>query len=59
MAAEVVPIVNAIVTEMKFLAVRIKRRRLLSTPGMKTSASMLVSIAVWYTGHIGYGIAIL
>ena len=45
-----------LVTEMTFLAVRKKRRRLLSTPCMLTSASMLVSIAVWwYTDPIRYG----
>ena len=43
---------------MTFLAVSEKRRRLLYTPGMQTSASMLVSIAVLYTGPIGYGIAV-
>ena len=42
MAPEVVPIVNCFITEMTFLAMKKKRRRLLSTtPGMQTSASML------------------
>ena len=38
--------------EKTYLAVRKKRRQLFSTPGMQTSPSMLVSIAVLYMGHI-------
>ena len=45
--AEVVPLVNCYCYRDD---VRKKRRLLLSTPGMQSSASMLVSIAVWYTG---------
>ena len=59
MAVEVVPIVNCYCYGDDISSCEEKRRRLLSTPGMQTSASiMLVSIAVWYTGLIGYGITI-
>ena len=57
MAAEVVPIVNCYCYGDDISSCEEKRRRLL-TPGMQTSASMLVSIAIWYTGLIGYGSAI-
>ena len=58
MAAEVVPTVNCYCYGDDISSCEEKRRRLLSTPGMQTSASTLVSIAVRYTGPIGYGMRV-